>query len=155
MQRVTILFLSLLCLLTAAAAPKWSADVFMLNGTEHRGVPVAKLPEGWDKHIKTVVDNKKMSIPSDSISSVVLWRNDNPDDKCLIAWLPFGEFIMDDGSYKQTMNKKPANGLHSIPRAITWLCGLISQNLNRARAASRCRWAISRIGLKQRRLLIS
>lgn len=106
MQRVTALFLSLLCLLTAAAAPKWSADVFMLNGTEHRGVPVAKLPEGWDKQIKTVVDNKKMSIPSDSISSVVLWRNDNPDDKCLIAWLPFGEFIMGDGSYKQTMNKK-------------------------------------------------
>lgn len=59
MQRVTALFLSLLCLLTAAAAPKWSADVFMLNGSEYRGVPVAKLPEGWDKQIKTVVDNKK------------------------------------------------------------------------------------------------
>lgn len=106
MQKFTLFLVAVMTAFSAVAAPKWSADVFLNNGTEYKAVPISKLPEGWDKEIKTDVDGQKLRIPSDSINHVVLWRNDNPDDKCLIAWLPFGDFLMDDGSFKQAMNKK-------------------------------------------------
>ncbi len=105
MNRIILFAIALMVCVGAAGAPKAAADIMMNNGTEYKSVPLDKIPEGWDKEIKVVVNGKKVKLAADSIDHAVIWHNDNPDDRCLIKWLPSGTFNMKDGSTKQTMEK--------------------------------------------------
>ncbi len=75
---------------------------------EYKSVTMDKIPESWDKEIKVVVDNNKIKISSDSIDHIVLWHNEKPDDRCLIRWSIFGDYVKigDVYQYKQVMDKK-------------------------------------------------
>ena len=101
MKKLIIVLLSIVgsfCSINAKAASEVFADVSMNNGNEYANVGI-KLPKGWDKKVKIIVDGQKIDVAADSITQIVFWHIKNPDNKQLICWREYALFDPETGEY--------------------------------------------------------
>lgn len=101
MKKLIIVLLSIVgsfCSINAKTASEVFADVIMNNGNEYANVGI-KLPKGWDKKVKIIVDGQKIDVAADSITQIVFWHIKNPDNKQLICWREYALFDPETGEY--------------------------------------------------------